>query len=284
MERAVWCGVKHRPDFQTVGLQAGGYCSNQMGNIFPSAMVRTENRQASGAPLPDVLAAYGDYPYKIFVDRLGSERVCHAGPIRYPAREAAIDTERFLEEFRLPKNAPFMFLAMPGMKVEAYPALEGAVRLLSRHPDLFLLVKFHYHLPLHGTLRRLADRANAGQRYRIFDDELDQLMSVSSLMMTGGSSTIFEAMALNCMPVIYRPIGEMPSNILLDVPEAAFFWSTFDELEHAVGACLETSGEYAQRRRSWPRALAAQMSTFDDSPNDRLYKFIYNGRLNQRIK
>ena len=122
-------------------------------------------------------------------------------------------------------------------------------------------------------MKKLADRYGM-DRYRVFDRDLYQLMRLARIVICAGSSIGLEAMTLGCMPVVFRSLGEMSSNPMLDVPDAVFFWHSIVELRAALQSCLAQDAEYQKRESSWPRAIADQLGPAG-SPDDRLYEFLH---------
>jgi hypothetical protein len=76
------------------------------------------------------------------------------------------------------------------------------------------------------------------------------------------------------MPIVFRSLGEMSANPMLDVPGAVFFWHSITELRSALQACLDQNSEYRERREAWPQAIADQLFTTTGSPDARLYQFL----------
>lgn len=279
MERAVWMGVTQSRNVAVVGLQTGLYTSNQMGFAFPAEEIAAQPDERLRAPVPDVLAAYGELPYRIFSERVGAERVCLSGPIRYPYLGGnADDVEAFRRALALSPAVVPILVATSSAREESLPLLEAAFRLAGEHVQTFLLLKFHYHLPLHTEAARLA--ADCGHdRYRVFETDLPLLMRVAPMMLCAGSSTGIEALALGCMPLVFRSPGEMSANPMLDVPDAVFFWGTLTELRTAWHECLTRSEAYERHRAAWPRAVAEHLFRLDGGAEARLYQFLRNRRI-----
>lgn len=275
MERAVWSGAKSVRDVSIVGLQTGLFASNQMGFSFPVDEIRKGSSRDLGSPVPDVLAAYGALPYRIFSERLGAERVCLSGPIRYSNlqnRDPNRSDSRSIEN--APPSAVFVLLATSIAREESVPLLENAFRASSGLPDVFFLIKFHYHLPLHNEVKKLAASYGMERRYRVFDSDPYELMRIGRIVVCAGSSIGLEAMTLGCMPVVFRSLGEMSANPMLDVPDAVFFWHSDVELRAVLQSCLTQDAEYQKRKSAWPRAIADQLD-LAGSPDDRLYEFLH---------
>jgi hypothetical protein len=275
MERAVWCGVKSARNIPVVGLQTGLLASNQMGFAFPAEETRAKLESVNASPLPDVIAAYGTHLYSYLVSRLPSDRVCLSGAVRYPhlSEEGAVDVAAFRRQRGLPDGMTYILVTTPIDPDESSRVVEGAFSMAKEYPDTFLLFKLHYHLPIYGEITRAAAQYGCN-RYKIFDSDLPLLLRLASISICGSSSVGVEAIASGCMPMVFRSTAGMSTNPMLEVPRAAFFWNSVDELRQGIQACLELSPEYDTRRRAWPEAIAAHLYRLDGDANSRLYEFL----------
>lgn len=271
MERAVTLAA-HNCARRVVGLQTGLFTSNQMGFTFPAAQMRLSPDDVTRAPLPDALSAYGDLPFQIFAERLGPERVLRVGPIRYSrlSSPTGVSREAFLAANGVAPDTPIVAVTTSTVVSESMRILEASFEAASRAGEVVLALKFHYHLPLHEDVRELA-RRYPNVRHRIFEAHLDELLTVAIALVCGGSSTAFEAIARECMPLAFRAPGDFLPNPILETPEAAFFWSRPDELYAALEATLTNAPACAQRRAYWPEALRRQLWPLTADMNARLY-------------
>lgn len=275
MERAVAAGVRSIGAVPVVGLQTGLFTSNQLGLALAADELRRSPAESDRAPAPDILAAYGELPYAIYLNRLGRDRVCLSGAVRYPrlGMVESFDATAFRHQHELPEGAVFIFVATPAGWDEALPILTAAFAFAAGTPRVFLLLKFHYHLLLHHEVTQLA-REYGVSRYRIFAGDLYKLLRLAPVLLSGGSSTCIEALALGTMPVVYVSPGEMSFNPALEVPQAVFLWHTVQELKSALHSCLIKNAAYVARREAWPIAVAAHLFRLDGRANDRLYEFL----------
>lgn len=275
MERAVWIGARTRRPPTVVGVQTGMFTANQMGFTFERAEVRGADADGGRAPLPDLIAAYGRLPHRVFAERLGEARVALTGPIRYPELIApgAFDRQAFLGAHDLPADRPILLIATSISERESVPMLEAAFRLIAERPEIVPVVKWHYHLPLGDIASRIATRYGV-TRFRTFDTHLHPLLRISVAMICAGSSTGIESIRLGCMPLVYRDAAEMSSNAMLEVRDAVFFWSSADELGRALDATLEKTPTYQEKVGRWPEALADQCLVDLPLPDERLYASI----------
>lgn len=275
MERAVAAGVRASGIVPIIGLQTGLFTANQLGLSLSADELRRSSAELRRAPAPDILAAYGELPYRIYVDRLGRDRVCLSGAVRYPRLGIveSFDAGVFQREHDLPKIAEFIFVATPAGRDEAMPVLAAAFAVAAETPTAFLLIKFHYHSLLPREVSQLAAEYGIS-RYRMFDADLYKLIQFAPVMITGGSSICLEALALGTMPVVYVTPGEMSFNPALEVPQAVFLWHTVQELKCALRSCIDKDADYEARRKAWPKAVAAQLFKLDGRANERLFEFL----------
>lgn len=275
MERAVCAGAKAGRAVDVVGVQTAIYTANQMGFTFLAEELRVRPEAAGDlrAPFPDFVAAYGELPYDVFAARLGSRRVCLSGPIRYASFADADDQAVNEATARVPPGATLMLTPTPINRQEAVPMLRACFDVATDRPDLFLLVKFHYHLTLADEIKRLAAERRF-DRFDVVTADLPPLMRIASMTVCAGSSVGVEALACGSMPLVYRTVGILSANPLLDVPEAAFFWSSTDELRAAIDACEREDEQYQARVGARESALRAQMFPLNGGAEERLYSFL----------
>lgn len=275
MERAVWGGAKTVRDVAVIGLQTGLFTSNQMGFAFPKEEARIDRESWVLAPVPDFLVAYGELPQRVFAERLGDLRVCLAGPLRYPGLSAhgAESLEAFRVSSGLPGDALFVALVTPANRDEALPLLHRTFAAFVDQPNLYLLVKYHYHLLLDEEIARLTRRW-PGVRHRVFSSNLYPLMRLSRAVICAGTSVGIEAIACGRMPLVYHHVGQMSPNPMLHVPDAVFFWQSAEELQLALRSTLSRDAAYLSRAAAWNDAVAAHLLTTDGSPDARLLEFL----------
>jgi hypothetical protein len=255
----------------TLGLQTGLFTSNQMGFTFPAAQARRSPADAARAPVPDRVVAYGDRPRQAFAERLGKDRVFPVGPIRYAylARPPRASRAELRQQHGLPREGPVVLVATSIVKRESEHILRAAFAAAARRPGTVLALKFHYHLPLGEESARL-QRAHPTVSVQVFTSDLDDLLTLADALVCGGSSIGVEAMARGCMPLVFRSVGDLPANPMLEVADAVFFWRTPSELEDALSSTLSGDPAAARRRARWPEALAAQLSPLSADMNTRL--------------
>jgi hypothetical protein len=274
MERAVTLAAQQR-GIPVVGIQAALWTSNQMGFSFPASQVRTQLIDGTRAPLPDVMAAYGMLPHQLFVERLGADRVCLSGPIRYShlARPADTTKDALLRRAGFSMDSVVVLVALSPSRAESLAMLEAAFIAAALRTDVVIALRFHYFLPLHIEAREIAQRFRA-VRYRVCDGPFDDLLAASSVLICGGSSAGIEAIARDCVPLVFRHVGDVPANATLEVPDAAFFWQTAEDLGRALNSALSRDREYQVRHEHWPSALRRQLWPIDRHISARLYDFL----------
>lgn len=286
LERAVWAGVSDR-QLPVVGLQTGLFTANQMGFIFPREQVRERRDDPRTSPLPDLIAAYGDVAYDAFVQRLGPDRVCLSGGVRYPATRGSEEHgRRILAALGVPEAAPVMLVTVPSNREEAVVTMRSALAVAATDPRTWVLLKFHYHQLLHREAAAEAARLDVAPRLRIVHEPLSSLLPIATALVSGGSSTPVEAVAEGRMPLVYLPVGSLSANPALEVPDAVFFWSTEEELRAGWRSVLARDAAYLKRQETWPQAVAAHFHRLDGLANERLFAAVQHllGRDRERTQ
>lgn len=257
MERAVSLGVASR---RVIGFQTGIYTSTQMGLGFSRDQVRVHADDAERAPLPDVILAYGDLPYRILVERARGTRVEKIGPLRYSELASA----RHRNGTATPAHRPPKVLVAGSSDADETDFILRAVfDVCGNGADLHLLVKFHYHADLGSRLRTLGQRF-PGVNYTVHDSKLHDLIRSSAAVVCGGSSVSFEAMALGRMPLVFRLASDVLPDPTRDVDAAVIAWDSAEALAKGLDAVLSGAGD-PMTETLWSDALREQMSPLDDS-------------------
>ena len=279
MERAVTVAA-HQHHVAVVGLQTGVYTSNQMGFTFPAQQVRSNPDDASRAPLPDVLAAYGALPYEKFAERLGPQRVCLTGPLRYArlVERRRRSRQNARAAFGLPADSTIVLVPTSALRDESLLMLEATFAAVRDYPDMFAALKFHYHRPLDHEVERFAQQYGV-RRYRIVDAPLEELIPAADSMVTGSSSVAVEAVAQGCTPLVFRTFGELSPNPMFETPDAAFFWYDAPTLREALDSVRAEDAHCQIRRDAADALLRAQFAPLDPSMNNRLFEFLQERAL-----
>jgi hypothetical protein len=273
MERAVYAGVKAgSPSTAIVGIQPGVFFSGWLSYVYARGEVPLG--QGTGtwdqAPLPDYLASYGT----LFHERLASQcdpgRLLLTGAIRYSDVQTETRQGDASTDLAVPGEIKLLLIGSP-FREETIRLLEVAVELARVHPELFLLVKFHYHVPLHTEWERLANGSGC-TRFKIFDDDLASLLRVAPVALMGSTSAVAEAIAMGCMPVVFHPGDEFTYCPALDIREAVFLCRDTGGVMDAVGACIGRTEAYWERRRAWPDALEKMFYRLDGRQDERLFE------------
>jgi hypothetical protein len=214
--------------------------------------------------LPDLVCAFGRLPHRVFSDGLGGSRVGLIGGIRY-SFGGAVAARRESEPVEV-------LVATSSGESEAVGLIHAASIVMANRVGT-VVFKFHPLLPLDAEVRRIA-KDYPSLNYRITDEPISELLDSAALMICGGTSAAMEAVVAGCMPLVFRPIGELAANPMLHVPAAAFLWTTIDELQAAIDSCLQRDDAYEERKAAWPAAVSEHLYKADGLTNQRLYEFM----------
>lgn len=241
MERAASIAAQAAGEIKVVGLQTGLFTSGQMGCIPRREELRltaADRKTPERAPVPDLVAAYGRLPFRIFADALGAERVVEVGATRYGglAEFAAVPYEsaKMRRALGIPERACHVLFAATALPEEALPMVHAARTIAAARPDVFLSFKFHYHLQLDALVARLLAGVADG-RWKIFDSDLHGLIRASDYVVTGASSVAYEALVLGRRPLVYLSSAAFHCNPAAETPSAFSFWSSSGELLTLLG-------------------------------------------------
>lgn len=274
MERALWAGVRAAGTNTTiVGTQGGMFTSNWLGFFYAPGEVAVAGAipKKRQSPLPDYVVAYGSLSHAVLARQYDPDRVLLPGAIRYPDIQANSGDTQPSDRSSLPDlpDGTRILVACSASREETSLLLRAAADLARARPDVFLLLKFHFHNPMHADWESLA-RALGLSRYRICDTDLADLLKESRAVLLGSSSVVVEAIALGCMPVVFQPPDRYSYSPALDMPEAVFLCSDLFMVARSLEECMERTGGYWERRRTWPEALEKMAFRLDGCQDERL--------------
>ena len=266
MERALYQSVKSfNKDIKIIGIQTGIYTSMQMGFDFPPLEVCDLKSNSNKSVVPDYLVSYGEITQTGFTQRIGLERVFDCGAIRYTGLN--INPEKLAEISRkcsvYPGKNDYILVTTGLEKDESIEILHSAFRLAESNKSILLLIKAHYHLPLSNYIQKLSRQYNVP--YILFLDDLYELMKLSSYMLCGSTSTCYEAIHFDCMPLVYYSDKKLPTSPALETSDAFVFWSSFDELMESFN---KNDKEIERLHENWHKALKMQMYKTDKADID----------------
>lgn len=274
LERAAWAGLRAKPDVKIVALQTGVFASSQLG-FLPNR----EELQSGGAPdprrapMPDLLVTYGSFLSEKYEAVMEQRRLLKGVAMRYGrlAERVAAD-DRSGDQLNIPAGLVPILVACPMAAAEARPIVRAAIDLASVRSELFLIFKFHYHLPLDAEVNAAAGRVLPG-RWTIARGGLHDLIVGARATLTGGSSVAFEALALGRPTLVYLPAAQWLPTSATAAPEAFTFWSRPAELARLIDRVL--SGELVVDPAARERALEQQLN-LDVSGESRLLNVLRN--------
>ncbi len=285
-ERAISVGVHMTAKaIPIIGFQISIFSFNHLPWFFPKEETRqlpTGQHDARLAPLPDYVVAYGLSDYRVFKERFLPDTVILAGPIRYTQLaqdvRTGIDTDAFRQMYSIPDDAALFLVATSIIRAETLRMMHMTLKVVAALPGVYLLVKFHPHRPLHQELAEMTE--NVGfSNYQVFDSDLNTLIKASKVVILATSSVGIDAIALNCMPVVFYRSGNFEPHPLRDFPKAAFFCQDEAELKAALEECLREGELYQRRKAHWPRVIESLLYRLDGRENERLYEELKNRKV-----
>jgi hypothetical protein len=188
-------GMIHIAAARRLGIPTLGV---QHGTLFPMHLIYTLPKgQVCGSPIPDGFAAYGDYAKDVItsVGNYPADRVRVTGGPRF---DRLINTppnqQQARESLELPSDKKVILLA-----TQFYPWFQFAGRAVfdavADRDDCIVCVKTHpKDVPL-SVYEDLAHQAGA-ENVRFYADRFDDLLGACDVLISGSSTTVFEAIML----------------------------------------------------------------------------------------
>ncbi len=271
---------KENPYIKLIGLQTSLIGKSHLGYYFlPDQINQTNELVPPYSPLPDYVAAYGNTPYTMLMEKFGKDRVNLTGPIRYPYLKFVSQTDRdhaaqeWKTRLHLDGETVLGLLALPSLKAEALSIMEWAFAAAEKYPQLYLLVRFHYWAVLIDELKNIS-QAHSCNRYQIANGDLHEILLVSRFIVTGTSSIGIEAMASGCMPVSYKPTRRYDFGRIQDVEAGAFFYTNQAELEIAINECVLQTDAFSKKKIRWEENLERLCTPLDGKASARFYHWL----------
>ncbi len=189
------------------------------------------------------------------------ERCAACGPQRFGRlldyRRTRESREAVRRRLGLPLDRAVFFVTLAIVE-EDTQALFGALAA-GLHPDRdpLLVVRPHPNRPL-GDPALTAALARFGPGSAVLMDpghDIYDLMVASDAMICIGSMIAFEAMALDCMPLVFENPSSFPALSLAEFAEGLFVVRDEREMNAALRSTAEAGEEVRARRQQWPDLL-----------------------------
>jgi surface carbohydrate biosynthesis protein (TIGR04326 family) len=225
------------------------------------------------APLPDYVAAAGTVFKEALSRQYVPDRVLLTGAIRYPEIQLSYapgnDGVVGLDD----RNAVKILVVGSMVRNETLTLLRVSAEIARTRPDILLLLKFHYHLPLHEEWNRLAAEYGC-RRFKVYESNLTALLKVAdAVILPATTAVVVEAIALGCMPVVFQNNTEYTGFCpAMDIREALFLCDEISGFVDALNHCLNRTQAYWERRQAWPDALEKMFYRLDGLQNERLFE------------
>lgn len=254
-----------------------GFCHSPFGpNYLPLRFAAGEVQEALEArsdplqrPMPDAIITCGARLETMLVsDGFGSLPISHCGPQRHRQLLDFLAAPVAREEIRRglglrPQDAAVLIgLGVVQDETHAlFAALEHALREL---PRVRCFVRTHPNRPLGDAAMAAAIAASHG-RVAVLPPEagLYAAMSACDAMVTIGSTVVFEAMALGCMPIVFDAVQTFPATSLSHFEESLYVVDSGPAVARALAETTTGSPVAAAKRSTWPNAVREVFGDLD---------------------
>ena len=228
-------------------------------------------------PMPDAMLA----TETICEDTLTAQgfpaaRVARCGPVRHveamSVARRGLPRAHWRRAHDLPDEGTVVFVATSVVATDALAMVRAVARAVQDLHAPFVLVRVHPAMGLPGQVWQELEEAVGSSRLRRItsSEHLYELMAAADVVITGGSTLAFEAMALGVMPVLFESPGDFSASSFAPFGHACFVVRNAAALAAALRDVVEQSPEWGRRVAAWPQL---GRDVFGDIHHDRNERF-----------
>jgi len=202
--------------------------------------------------------------------------VARCGPVRHVdalsvARRVAPPAE-WRHRHNLPEDGLVVMIATSVVATDATAMLKAVAAALPQVRPRCVLVRIHPACPLPDDVWTTLELAAAGAELRRVSsaEHLSELMAASDVVVTGGSTLAFEAMALGVMPILFESPGDFSASSFAPFEQACFVVRNERTLSEALQAVTGRSVEWSRRVAVWPALCRDVFGDLSLDPAERL--------------
>jgi surface carbohydrate biosynthesis protein (TIGR04326 family) len=187
-----------------------------------------------------------------------AEAIARCGPVRHVdalsvVRRAASPAE-WRHRHSLPVDGLVVMIATSVVATDATAMLKAVTAALPQVRPRCVLVRVHPARPLPDDVWTTLELAAAGAELRRVSsaEHLYELMAASDVVVTGGSTFAFEAIALGVMPILFESPGDFSASSFAPFEQACFVVRNERRLSAALQDVTGQSAEWSRRVAEWP--------------------------------
>lgn len=219
--------------------------------------------QAFPPPFPDTMMTIGSISQKTLQEAgLPPDRIRICGPLRSGQLIQSLRQTRYVKnqgvERETGSRRPVLFLAGSVAPIENRGLGHAMLRSLASLPPVELVLRPHPACPFPADVGELL-RSHPG--VVVFsmasDQEVYRQLAGADVLVSGGSTIVFDAMALGVMPLVYECPAEFSACSMQNFENAIFRARTSDEMTRHLAAIFGRTKAWSDRRAQWPQVCQA---------------------------
>ena len=265
IERALLYAAQGR--VRTIGFwhSALALCDNYLPFHFPAGSYgpRAESGAVAPVPVPDAMLVTGDICSQTLT-RQGYPASCVTlcGPIRHRQVLALVrqrpNRQVLRVKLELPLSAVVVFVATSVVRSDVRTMLEAVAESVASLGECVVVLKDHPASALLPAEARALRRAlnNTELRVCMSDRQMHEMMAASDIVVTGGSTLAFEAIALGVMPILFENPSAFSATSFRPFERACFVTTNGAQLNDAIAATLSQDDRAVDKRRHWEEIVA----------------------------
>lgn len=265
IDRALISGI--RGISRSVGFWHSAFAAGP--NYLPIVLKRgclAESARAAQAfppPFPDTMMTIGSIGQKTLQEAgLPPDRIRVCGPLRSGQLIQGLRQTRFGQNQKVELGTgsrwPILFLAGSVAPIENRGLGHALLRSLVSLPPVELVLRPHPASPFPKDIGDLL-RSHPGVVVfsMVSDQEVYRRLAGAHVLVSGGSSIVFDAMALGVMPLVYECPAEFSACSMRNFESAIFRAQTSDEMTQHLAAIFGRTKAWSDRRAQWPQVCQA---------------------------
>jgi hypothetical protein len=219
--------------------------------------------EAFSPPFPDTMMTIGSIGQKTLQEAgLPPDRIRICGPLRSGQMIQSLRQTRFGQnqgvEPGTATRRPVLFLAGSVAPIENRGLVHALLRSLASLPPVELVLRPHPACPFPEDFGDLLRSHPGVVGFSVASDqEVYRQLASADVLVSGGSSIVFDAMALGVMPLVYECPGEFSACSMQNFESAIFRARNSEEMIRNLKAIFGRTKAWSDRRARWPRVCQA---------------------------
>lgn len=212
-------------------------------------------------PVPDTMLTCSNLGTRYLThEDYPAARIAQCGPQRFGELISFLNTRVGRAELRCRLNFPadetIIFIALANMEEETEAIFHAVSSVVSSLDNCRFIIKPHPNHPS-GDAPTVKALRVLGERAVLLPpiSNMYEYLAAADLLLTGGSTIAFEAMALGVFPIVYEHPGKFAATSLEAFEDGLIVVRSTEQFQAALNLVLSSGPEIQNYRAAWPRII-----------------------------